>query len=67
MEHLKLVPTLTVSSLTLPGDKLARALELSSQLSLHKSMEGALKLVTAMRLPSLAERINQLLEVCTTG
>lgn len=62
MEHLKLVPTLTVSSLTLPGDKLARALELSSQLSLHKSMEGALKLVTAMRLPSLAERINQLLE-----
>ncbi|XP_024366191.1 protein ENHANCER OF LHP1 1 [Physcomitrium patens] len=44
------------------GDKLARALELSSQLSLHKSMEGALKLVTAMRLPSLAERINQLLE-----
>ncbi|KAG0628761.1 hypothetical protein M758_1G051200 [Ceratodon purpureus] len=44
------------------GDKLAKALELANQLSLHKSMEGALKLVTAMRLPALAERMNQLLE-----
>lgn len=47
----------------LAGDKLARALELCNQLSLNKSMEGALKLVNAMRLPSLAERINLLLEV----
>ena len=47
------------------GDKLARALELSTQLSLHKSMEGAIKLVNAMRLPALAERLNLLLEVNT--
>lgn len=45
------------------GDKLARALELSTQLSLHKSRQGALKLVTAMRLPSLAERMSEVLEV----
>ncbi|OAE24831.1 hypothetical protein AXG93_4242s1030 [Marchantia polymorpha subsp. ruderalis] len=52
-----------VSSLTPPtGDKLARALELASMLSLHKSLEGAIKLVTAMRLPTLAERMNTLLE-----
>ena len=45
------------------GDKLAKALELASLLSLHKSMEGAVKLVSAARLPALAERMNQLLEV----
>ncbi|KAL3687304.1 hypothetical protein R1sor_013613 [Riccia sorocarpa] len=44
------------------GDKLTRALELASMLSLHKSLEGAVKLVSAMRLPALAERINTLLE-----
>ncbi|KAG6556808.1 hypothetical protein Mapa_001755 [Marchantia paleacea] len=44
------------------GDKLARALELASMLSLHKSLEGAIKLVTAMRLPTLAERMNTVLE-----
>ncbi|KAL2629278.1 hypothetical protein R1flu_013964 [Riccia fluitans] len=44
------------------GDKLSRALELASMLSLHKSLQGAVKLVSALRLPALAERINTLLE-----
>ncbi|CAM6122605.1 unnamed protein product [Calypogeia fissa] len=44
------------------GDRLARALELATMLSLHKSLEGAVKIVTAMHLPSLAERLNTMLE-----
>jgi len=44
------------------GDKLAKALELSTQLSLQKSLEGAIKVVNAMRLPSLAERLSLILE-----
>eukprot|EP01018_Ginkgo_biloba_P014897 Gb_40172 [translate_table: standard] len=44
------------------GDKLVRATELATLLSLDKSLNGAIKLVTAMKLPILAERLNAMLE-----
>lgn len=45
------------------GDKLVRATELVKLLSLEKSVKGAIKLVTALKLPNLAERFNDILEV----
>lgn len=45
------------------GDKLVRATELVKLLSLEKSVRGAIKLVTALKLPNLAERFNVILEV----
>ncbi|KAI3777496.1 hypothetical protein L1987_47296 [Smallanthus sonchifolius] len=44
------------------GDKLVRAIELVKLLSMEKSVRGAIKLVTAMKLPNLAERFNTILE-----
>ncbi|KAJ4960748.1 hypothetical protein NE237_020658 [Protea cynaroides] len=44
------------------GDKLVRATELVRLLSLDKSVRGAIKLVTALKLPILAERFNGILE-----
>ncbi|KAK1404536.1 WD repeat and HMG-box DNA-binding protein 1 [Heracleum sosnowskyi] len=44
------------------GDKLVRATELVKLLSLEKSVRGAIKLVTALKLPNLAERFNLILE-----
>lgn len=44
------------------GDKLVRATELARLLSLEKSLQGAIKLVSAMKLPMLAERFNTILE-----
>lgn len=44
------------------GDKLVRAMELARLLSLDKSLKGAIKLVTALKLPVLAERFNGILE-----
>uniref|UniRef100_A0A9I9DEJ9 WD repeat and HMG-box DNA-binding protein 1 n=1 Tax=Cucumis melo TaxID=3656 RepID=A0A9I9DEJ9_CUCME len=44
------------------GDKLVRATELVKLLSLEKSVKGAIKLVTALKLPNLAERFNAILE-----
>ncbi|GAB2289736.1 Protein ENHANCER OF LHP1 1 [Dionaea muscipula] len=44
------------------GDKLPRATELVKLLSLEKSVKGAIKLVTALKLPYLAERFNSILE-----
>ncbi|XP_059644815.1 protein ENHANCER OF LHP1 1 [Cornus florida] len=44
------------------GDKLVRATELVKLLSLEKSVKGAIKLVTALKLPNLAERFNTILE-----
>ncbi|XP_050220209.1 protein ENHANCER OF LHP1 1 [Mercurialis annua] len=44
------------------GDKLVRATELVKLLSLEKSVKGAIKLVTAMKLPNLADRFNNILE-----
>lgn len=49
--------------LFLSGDKLVRATELVRLLSLEKSVRGAIKLVTALKLPNLAERFNNILEV----
>ncbi|KAI4344011.1 hypothetical protein L6164_011288 [Bauhinia variegata] len=43
-------------------DKLVRATELMKLLSLEKSMKGAIKLVTALKLPNLAERFSNILE-----
>lgn len=40
-----------------------RATELVKLLSLEKSVRGAIKLVTALKLPNLAERFNNILEV----
>lgn len=48
---------------TISGDKLVRATELMKLLSLGKSMQGAIKLVTKLKLPNLAERFNSILEV----
>ena len=45
------------------GDKLVRATELARFLSLEKSIKGAIKLATALKLPVLAERFNGILEV----
>ncbi|XP_047329703.1 protein ENHANCER OF LHP1 1 [Impatiens glandulifera] len=44
------------------GDKLIRATELVKLLSMEKSVKGAIKLVTALKLPNLAERFNTILE-----
>ncbi|RZC08509.1 WD repeat and HMG-box DNA-binding protein 1-like [Glycine soja] len=44
------------------SDKLVRATELVKLLTLEKSMRGAVKLVTAMKLPNLAERFSSILE-----
>ncbi|KAK7304216.1 hypothetical protein RJT34_15339 [Clitoria ternatea] len=44
------------------SDKLERAAELVKLLSLEKSMRGAIKLVTALKLPNLAERFSNILE-----
>ncbi|KAL0463724.1 UNVERIFIED_CONTAM: hypothetical protein Slati_0260000 [Sesamum latifolium] len=44
------------------GDKLVRATELVKLLSLEKSVRGAIKLVTALKLPNLAERFSSILE-----
>ncbi|CAH9092846.1 unnamed protein product [Cuscuta europaea] len=44
------------------GDKLVRATELVKLLSMEKSVKGAIKLVTALKLPNLAERFSSILE-----
>ncbi|XP_061341884.1 protein ENHANCER OF LHP1 1 [Gastrolobium bilobum] len=44
------------------SDKLVRATELVKLLSLDKSMKGAIKLVTSLKLPNLAERFSSILE-----
>ncbi|KAM6569409.1 hypothetical protein CsatB_017394 [Cannabis sativa] len=44
------------------GDKLERATELVKLLLLEKSVRGAIKLVTVLKLPNLAERFNSILE-----
>ncbi|CAI9113387.1 OLC1v1013980C1 [Oldenlandia corymbosa var. corymbosa] len=44
------------------GDKLVRATELVKLLSMEKSVRGAIKLVTALKLPNLADRFNCILE-----
>ncbi|GJP74483.1 hypothetical protein CLOP_g5056 [Closterium sp. NIES-67] len=44
------------------GDKLERAMELGTMLSLRKSLQGAVKLTSALRLPVLAERLHSLLQ-----
>ncbi|XP_027168941.1 WD repeat and HMG-box DNA-binding protein 1-like [Coffea eugenioides] len=44
------------------GDKLVRATELVKLLSMEKSVKGAIKLVTALKLPNLAERFSTILE-----
>ncbi|KAK6925172.1 Minichromosome loss protein Mcl1, middle region [Dillenia turbinata] len=44
------------------ADKLVRATELVKLLSMEKSVKGAIKLVTALKLPNLAERFNSILE-----
>lgn len=52
-----------VTFVDISGDKLVRATELVKLLSLEKSMKGAIKLVTALKLPNLAERFSSILEV----
>lgn len=49
--------------MVISGDKLVRATELVKLLSLEKSVKGAIKLVTVLKLPNLAERFNSILEV----
>ncbi|KAI5078681.1 hypothetical protein GOP47_0006352 [Adiantum capillus-veneris] len=44
------------------GDKLMKAVELTKKLSLDKSWKGAIKLVSAMKLPALAERLSTMYE-----
>ncbi|KAF5198785.1 Wd repeat-containing protein [Thalictrum thalictroides] len=44
------------------ADKLVRATELVRLISMEKSMKGAIKLVTALKHPSLAERFSGILE-----
>ncbi|CAM8902592.1 unnamed protein product [Rhodiola kirilowii] len=44
------------------GDKLVRATELVKLLSMEKSVKGAIKLVTTMKLPNLAERFSSILK-----
>ncbi|XWS60390.1 hypothetical protein CRYUN_Cryun07bG0032400 [Craigia yunnanensis] len=44
------------------GDKLVRAIELVKLLSVEKSVRGAIQLATALKLPILAERFNNILE-----
>ncbi|EFJ13490.1 hypothetical protein SELMODRAFT_122132 [Selaginella moellendorffii] len=62
IEHDKYVLRLVAAACK--GDKLVRAMELAASLRLRKSLEGAIKVVNAMRLPSLADRLNIMLEVC---
>lgn len=45
------------------GDKLVKAVELTKKLTLDKSWKGAIKLVSAMKLPALAERLSTMYEV----
>ena len=45
------------------ADKLLKAEELTKKLTLDKSWKGAIKLVSAMRLPALAERLSAMYEV----
>lgn len=59
--HPKLVARLLL--LVSSGDKLVRATELVKLVSMEKSVRGAIKLVTALKLPNLAERFNTILEV----
>jgi hypothetical protein len=40
-----------------------RALELAGRLVLHKSLEGALRLASTLRMPALADRIGNTLLV----
>ena len=40
-----------------------RAIELVKLLSVEKSVRGAIQLATALKLPILAERFNNILEV----
>lgn len=47
----------------LAGDKLVRAIELVKLLSIEKSVRGAIQLATSLKLPILAERFNNILEV----
>lgn len=49
--------------MTILGDKLMRATELARLLTLEKSVKGAIKLATVLKLPILAERFNLILEV----
>ncbi|GMI78175.1 Enhancer Of Lhp1 [Hibiscus trionum] len=44
------------------SDKLVRAIELVKLLSIEKSIRGAIQLATALKLPILAERFNEILE-----
>ncbi|KAK9008823.1 hypothetical protein V6N11_080301 [Hibiscus sabdariffa] len=44
------------------SDKLVRAVELVKLLSIEKSVRGAIQLATALKLPILAERFNEILE-----
>ncbi|GKU95088.1 hypothetical protein SLEP1_g8491 [Rubroshorea leprosula] len=44
------------------GDKLVRATELAKLLSVKKSVKGAIQLATALKLPSLEERFNSVVE-----
>ncbi|CAO2818425.1 unnamed protein product [Amaranthus hypochondriacus] len=44
------------------GDKLVRATELVKLLSMEKSVRGAIKLVSTLKLPNLAERFSSILE-----
>ncbi|TYH24463.1 hypothetical protein ES288_A03G093600v1 [Gossypium darwinii] len=44
------------------SDKLVRAIELVKLLSIEKSVRGAIQLATALKLPILAERFNDILE-----
>ncbi|XVE56745.1 hypothetical protein DITRI_Ditri04bG0035600 [Diplodiscus trichospermus] len=44
------------------GDKLVKAIELVKLLSVEKSVRGAIQLATALKLPILAERFNNILE-----
>lgn len=61
--YLVLDRTINLLLVSFSGDKLVRATELVKLLSLEKSVRGAIKLVTALKLPNLAERFNTLLEV----
>ncbi|KAH7291609.1 hypothetical protein KP509_29G024200 [Ceratopteris richardii] len=44
------------------GDKLVKVVELTKKLTLDKSWKGAIKLVSAMKLPALAERLSSMYE-----
>jgi hypothetical protein len=44
------------------ANKLSRAMELAEMINLNRSLPAAIKLVAALRLPALAERLTQMLE-----